>query len=122
MLRLKMIYVVLLVILSSSCASNLPQKPEVDLCAHWLEDSTAQCVNNQTDEYFEIPMYQTDKWIMMSPEHWGLVLLYIKELEEAASDYDSFTGGRESAILSRELRKVLRTDHNLKNYMIKRDF
>ena len=70
-------------LISSSCGS-LPKKPSIDLCSHDEPTGMVYCVNNQTDATTDLEIGATDKYIMMSPEHWGLTVLYIRELEKKA--------------------------------------
>ena len=64
----------------SSCGS-LPAKPKIEICGHDQPNSQAECYDNQTQEYRSIPIESTDRYIMFSPDDWGLILVYIDKLE-----------------------------------------
>lgn len=68
-------------LICSSCGS-LPAKPKIDLCAHDQPRGQVYCVNNQTNQDTTLNIEDTDKYIMLSPEHWGLTLKYIRILEQ----------------------------------------
>jgi hypothetical protein len=68
------------IFLFSSCGS-LPRKPSIDICSHDAPSFEVECYNNQTGNFKTIPIEKTDKFIMFSPDDWGLVLLYIGKLE-----------------------------------------
>lgn len=76
--KLKQLFVALI---CSSCA-GVPTKPVIDLCANDLDLGQVHCVNNQTQESRSIPWYETDRFIMLSPEDWGDILIYIRALEK----------------------------------------
>lgn len=92
-----------ILIFSSSCA-GLPQKPSIDICAHDQPRHEALCSNNQTGKEFDIPIEQTDKFIMFNPDHWGLILLYIRQLETHVRSDKS-----KNQFIADELEKVINT-------------
>jgi len=63
-----------------------------------------ECFDNQTQEYRSIPINQTDRYIMTSPDDWGLILLYIDRLQRKIRRGN----------LKRELNKILKTDRKIK--------
>jgi len=89
--------------LFSSCGS-LPKKPKIELCAHNELAMEVECFDNQTQEYRSIPINQTDRYIMTSPDDWGLILLYIDRLQRKIRRGN----------LKRELNKILKTDRKIK--------
>jgi len=93
----------------SSCGSlgNLPKKPQVEICAHDVPNAQSECYDSQTEEYRSLPINDTDRYIMYSPDDWGLILLYIEKLERVIKNKK----------VKKELRKILNTSklHNPKN-------
>ncbi len=90
---------------SVSCGSGVPKKPSIDLCGYDLQTDLAYCNNNQTSREFELERNELDNYIMMSPEHWGLTLTYIRLLE----------GRLRSKSTKRELRKFRKSGMKAKN-------
>lgn len=81
MQRLKKNYVLLLTILLFSSCGSLPSNPKVEICAHDEPVAEAECFDNQNNEYRTLPMSETNRYIMFSPDDWGLILFYIDQLE-----------------------------------------
>lgn len=70
------------ILLLSSCGSRgLPKKPSINVCAHLYSENIATCVNNQTGEASDLHIADTDRYIMMSPDHYGLLLKYLRVIE-----------------------------------------
>lgn len=108
---MKKFAIVLGTLIFNSCGTTLPKTPSVDICAHDELTQSVVCVNNQTDEDYILHINETDKYIMYSPEHWGLVLEYIKLLERRLSS----NKGKYEKIVSRELKKVILTSNRVMN-------
>jgi hypothetical protein len=60
----------------------------------------AYCVNNQTNTEYNLSIEQTDKYIMFSPDDWGLILIYIRLLEQ-------HTRNKSNQIINTEINKFL---------------
>ena len=89
MQKLLTIFVLLIVTISYSCGT-IPVKPEVESCILIAKENTAFCVNNMTMQEREIPIIisgevnpELDKHNTHSNKHWGLILTYIRLLENA---------------------------------------
>lgn len=82
----------------------MPKKPSVFICSHNAPLKIAYCLNNQTNEVKEIQIENTDKFIMHSPDDWGLVLKYIKEIERRARDKN----------IKKEINKYIKTSEKLR--------
>lgn len=98
----------LIILICSSCGS-LPSKPSIDLCAHDQPKGLVYCVNNQTGDDSTLDINDTDKYIMLSPEDWGLTLRYIRLLEQRLRN----SSQKNSAMVANELRKIIVTGENL---------
>lgn len=61
------------------------------------------CSNNQSGNEYDLPINDTDKYIMLSPDDWGKVLEYIRLLEQRIRNRDS----------KKELNKILNTSQRL---------
>lgn len=81
MQKLKTKFVALSAVLIFSSCAGLPQKPSIDICAHDQPERLVYCENNQGGPSKTYSTEETDRWIMFKPEHWGLVIQYIRELE-----------------------------------------
>lgn len=82
MQKLKMKFVLLSgIFLFSSCGS-LPKKPLIEICAHNENVSEVECFDNQTQTNRTLRIDETDRYIMFSPDDWGLILLYLRKLEK----------------------------------------
>lgn len=111
MLKLKLNCVMLLgTFLFSSCGS-LPVKPKIEICAHDQVNLEVECYDNQTQDYRTLPIETTDKYIMFSPDDWGLVLLYIEKLRGRLGS--SKSNNDIEKIISRELKKIIETSNLL---------
>lgn len=79
-LKRKCVKLLLICTFSVSCGS-MPQKPQIELCAHDQPNSEVECVDNQTGQARTLRIGETDKYIMVSPDNWGLILFYIDQLK-----------------------------------------
>jgi hypothetical protein len=100
------------IFLFSSCGS-LPSKPKIELCGHNAPAALAECFDNQDDSFRSIPMSDTDKYIMFSPDDWGLVLRYISQLQRHLSKSGNKSNMGVESIAARELKKILKTSKKL---------
>lgn len=98
----------LIILICSSCGS-LPRKPSIDLCVHNEPSGDVFCVNNQTSQDTTIRIEDTDRYIMMSPEHWGLTLRYIRILEQRLRGSNS----KNSTFVADEVQKIITTGESL---------
>jgi hypothetical protein len=92
----------------SSCG-RLPVKPSIDLCAHDAPEMKVYCVNNQTNEDYVLDISETDRYIMMSSNHWGLTLRYIRILEQRIRSSKQ----KNSTFVANEVRKVITVGESL---------
>jgi hypothetical protein len=53
----------------------------IDLCSHDQPVGKAYCVNTISQEDSTIEIDETDKWIMISPDDWGDILIRLRILE-----------------------------------------
>ena len=98
----------LLIILTCSSCGSLPSKPSIDLCAHDQPSRAVYCVNNQTGNDTTLDIEDTDRYIMLSPEDWGLTLRYIRILEQRVRNKDS-----SSTMVADELNKIITVGESL---------
>ena len=87
------------ILIFSSCGS-LPKKPSIDLCSNIVSTQRVPCVNNQSRDSYILDYNETDKYLMLSPDHWGLILKYIRKLENRAG-------------FKKEARKILKANKKL---------
>lgn len=112
MQKLKKSFVLLLGIYLFSACGSLPPKPKVEICGHDQVNQQAECYDNQNNEYRSIHIEQTDRYIMFSPDDWGLVLMYVDKLERRLRG--SKNKSRVKYRIARELKKILNTSKLLK--------
>lgn len=104
MLKLKKKYALLLgIFLFSVSCGSLPRNPKVEICAHIYPANQAECFDNQSQEYRTLELSQTDRYIMFSPDDWGLILLYVDALERRVRNKG----------VRKELRKIRETSNLL---------
>lgn len=99
MQKQKMKFVLLFAIFLFSACGSLPKKPKVEICAHDEPALEAECFDNQNQQYRSIPIRETNRYIMFSPDDWGLILLYIDRLERSIR----------SKSVKTELKKIRKT-------------
>lgn len=116
MQKLKLKFVLLSGIFLSSCGS-LPAKPKIEICNHDKPNLQAECYDNQTGEYRSIPIESTNKYIMFSPDDWGLVLLYVDKLERRLRG--KANKSKIDFLVANELKKILETSALLESQSIK---
>lgn len=77
---------ILLVLCSLAMAScALPDKPEGRLCTHYEAKQIAICNDIKTSKALpDVPISQTDKWVMMDPKTFKNLLDYIDLLRRRA--------------------------------------
>lgn len=86
-------------ILLPSCAL----KPlNINLCSHDQTVGKAYCVNSINQEESEVDISDTDRWLMVSPEDWGEILIRLRILE-----------GRTKGSLQKEFTNILKTNKAL---------
>lgn len=103
MQRLKKKFALLLMIFLCSCGS-IPKRPQLEICAHDEINKEVECYDNQTDQARTLSISETDKYIMFSPDDWGLVLFYIGQLERRIK----------SKNIKTELKKIIKTSEKHK--------
>lgn len=91
-------------LLVSSCGTGLPEKPSISDCRVILDEAVAFCINNQSGQEYDIPLSATDRWVLMSPNDWSELLIYVKLLE------NNIRRKSHKDTLNRELNKLLETD------------
>lgn len=101
----------------ASCA-QMPQKPTGSFCNHDFSDSISICNDLATGKALpDVPIAQTDKWIMFPPETWQNIQNYIDELIRIAENKLN-----SSDELSDDAREILQVYidgmNNLKSEMI----
>ena len=79
--KLQKSIVLLLGILISSCG-KIPPKPSIDLCIHDQPRKIVYCNNNTTGNEYDLPISQTDKYLMLSPDDYQSLLIYLQKLED----------------------------------------
>lgn len=92
----------------SSCGS-LPKKPQIELCAHNQAHGSVECFDNQSGEFSSYSINETNSWVMMKPDDWGLVILYIDKLRQRTRNKKVKT----------ELYKVKKTSGKLDSYFMR---
>jgi len=106
MQKLKMKYVMLLgIFLFSSCGS-LPKSPKIEICSHNEPSQEVDCFDTQNDEYRVLHINETDKYMMFSPDDWGLILEYVRLLEKKVKNKR----------VKSEINKVIKTTNKVINY------
>ncbi len=106
MQKLKKKFVVLSVIfLFSSCAGV--KKPLIEICSHDQPAYEVECFDNQNQTHRTLDIKETDKYIMFSPNDWGLILEYLGKLERKVKVKK----------VKKELKKIFKTNSVLKNKM-----
>ena len=76
-------------ILLSSCAS-LPPMPKGDLCTHYYQEGILLCSRiADGKDTMNIPIDETDKYIMISPKTWENIMNYIGKIKELAQRHCS---------------------------------
>lgn len=106
--NLKRISVALFATLMFSSCGSLPKRPSIDICAHDEPQHLVYCENNQGGPSKTFSTEETDRWIMLNPEHWGIVLQYIRELEA----YIRRNKSKDQHVAD-ELNKVIKTSEKL---------
>lgn len=101
-LKRKCVKLLLICTFSVSCGS-MPQKPQIEICGHDQPNREAECVDNQTGQARTLGIDETDKYIMMSDDDWGLVLYYIDQLRRRIRSKNVRT----------ELKKIIKTSSEL---------
>lgn len=74
------IVILLMTLVISACSSV--EKPKGELCSHWREQDKALCNDLKNgDNMPDVPMKDTDRWIMFSPDTWKNIMDYIDALK-----------------------------------------
>jgi hypothetical protein len=81
MLKLLKKSALLIAIITASSCGTLPKKPEIEACAIIYEESVGFCINNITGAERDVPLPDMDKYVALSPQHWGDILVYVRKLE-----------------------------------------
>jgi hypothetical protein len=102
MKRLLVASVILTFSFSCSSTRKVP-RPELEICTHIVEEAKAICVNNVNSDVKEIPIENTDKYILMDVSMWGRVLSHIEKVESRKDSPSYKIGLRE---LGRRLRRT----------------
>lgn len=71
---------IVIILVFSSCG-RLPQKPSIDACAIITEENVGYCINNLTGEEYDLQLQDMNKFTCFSPDHYGLLMLYVKLLQ-----------------------------------------
>ena len=74
----------------------------INLCSHDQPAGKAYCVNTINQEDSTQDISETDRWIMMSPEDWGQVVIRLRILES-----------RTKGSLQKEFTNILNADKAL---------
>ena len=90
-----------------SCGS-LPQKPAIVICAHDAPKYLVYCENIQGGSS-TLNIEDTDRYVMFSPDNWGLILGYIRALERYTRSNKS-----QKQNIADELRKTIKADSRLR--------
>lgn len=106
--NLKRISVALFGTLIFSSCGSLPKRPSIDICAHDVPERLVYCENNQGGPSKTYSTEETDRWIMFNPDHWGLVIQYIRQLEAHIRQNKS-----QDQEIADELRKVIEASGRL---------
>lgn len=79
--HLKIFAKLIVIILVFSSCGRLPQKPSIDACAIITEENVGYCINNLTGEEYDLQLQDMNKFTCFSPDHYGLLMLYVKMLQ-----------------------------------------
>jgi hypothetical protein len=65
----------------------VPPSPEVYICAYNNQAHLFQCSSNKDqNKYVELTEPQADKYLALSPDDWGKIQGYVKELKKQILD------------------------------------
>lgn len=81
MKKAKKLSVMLLIGLAvSSCTHKAPYPPKIDFYLHKQARAVAICANTEGQECPDVPIQETNNWLMFPPEQWEHIQGYVDHL------------------------------------------